>query len=498
MRNHKLLGRFFIGLVISFFALNSNAQNIDSQRDSLLNVITDIDKRIKDISTIDTSTVSGYSVQQIPDSILLASGYNRTLLMPRDSNGLVVMPKREWIPVDRDATFADTIIYDPAFLPVVFDGKVIPENLNFLRNDSVDKNIQEFHLIDRSETFAPMLDDAKRVDSIRKHYYQANPRAVRLNELAFNHAPVINQTTVERKDPYKELISADQTITIAKPEVERFDIKKVYWLKDGEHNLKMSHNSMSDNWNGSGGDESYYVQNYHKFNIRYKRGKIDLNNTIEWKLNFQRTPADTVHSVSIQEDYLRTYTVLGLQAFSKWSYTTTLEMKTPLFNSYPKNSDEKKTALFSPLNINAGIGMSYNLNKQFSKNKYRKINLSLDLKPLSINYTLVRSDGVKETKFGIEEGERSKTDYGSTINLNSDLYFNRYTRLVSRFKYFSNYEKVILEYENTLSFELNRYLSTSINLNLRFDDGIGVKNRDEKWGYFQYNETLGFGLSYKW
>lgn len=498
MKNRQFLGRLFIGLFISIFVFNANAQDISSKKDSLLNVITDIDKRVKEISTIDTSTVSGYSVQQIPDSVLLASGYSRTLLMPRDAHGVIIMPERVWTPVGRDITFMDTVIYDPAFLPVVFDGKILPKNFDFLRNDSIDNSIEQFHLIDRNVTFAPLLDDANRVDSIRKYYYQNNPRSIKLNELSFNQSPVINQTIVEKKDPYKELISADHSISMAKPEVDRYDIRKVYWLKNGEHNLKMSHNSMSDNWNGTGGEESYYVQNYHKFEIQYKRGRIDLKNTIEWKLNFQRTPADTVHTVSIQEDFLRTYSVLGLQAFSKWSYTTTLEMKTPLFNSFPKNSDSKKTAILSPLNINAGVGMSYNLNKQFSANKYRKVNLSLDLKPISINYTLVRSDEVDETKFGLEKDERFKIDYGSTINMNSDLYFNRYTRLVSRFKYFSNFKKVIVEYENTLSFELNRYLSTSVNLNVRFDDGIGFLNRDPKWAYFQYNETLAFGLSYKW
>lgn len=480
------------------FTLNVNAQEIRTEKDSLLNAITNIDKRIKAISVIDTATVSGYSIQQIPDSILIASGYSRVLLMPRDANGLIIMPENKPTYFDPNITFADTIIFDPRFLPVTFEGKILPDDLNFLSKDSLTNDINTFHLIDREETFAPLLDQTKNVEEMRRYYYMRYPLKVKLNALKFDKSPVIDQEVVEKKSPFKELITADHAIDLNTPEVEKINIKKVYWLKNGEHSLQMSHNSMSDNWNGTGGDESYFVKNYHKINLRYKKNKVEFNNTFEWRMNFQRTPADTVHSISMQDDFFRSYSTLGLQAFKKWSYTMTLEVKTPLFNSYPRNSKSKKTALFSPLNVNTGIGMSYNLNKQFSGNKHRKINLSIDLKPLSINYTYVEDRLVDETKFSIEKGKKAKTDYGSTVNLNSDLYFNRYTRLVSRMKYFSNYEKVIGEFENTLNFELNKYLTTSINLNLRFDDSIPVKNKDEKWGYFQYNETLSFGLSYKW
>jgi hypothetical protein len=45
---------------------------------------------------------------------------------------------------------------------------------------------------------------------------------------------------------------------------------------------------------------------------------------------------------------------------------------------------------------------------------------------------------------------------------------------------------------------LNRYLSTSIYAYLRYDDGVPVDKKAKGWGYFQFNEIIGFGLSYTW
>lgn len=415
----------------------------------------------------------------------------------RDANGLIQLPFI-WQPFGNNISFRDTIIYDPLFLPVVFDGNILPSDLDFLSKETPKPSI-EYHLIAPDSTFTPYLEKNKEVQEIRSKYYINNPTKVKFNAFKFDGIPSIDQEVIQKKNPFKELISTTNSPTeMIIPEIQKYEIKQVFWTVQGEHELKASLSKISANWNGTGGDDYYDVQNYHRITLNYKKKKLSFKNTFEWRLDLQNTPADTVHKIYIQNDYIRIYNVLGIDAYKKWSYTIKSETKTPLFSSYPQNSTQKKNALFSPLIITAGIGMSYNLEKASKNVKSRKMKFSADLSPLSINYTFIGDKGVDGTNFGVDDGHRSKLDLGSSVNLSIVYDLNYMIRMESRFKYFTNYKRVIAESENKFSLQLNRYLSASINLYGRYDDGIGIENKLSTIGYFQYNTKFGFGLNYKW
>ena len=282
-----------------------------------------------------------------------------------------------------------------------------------------------------------------------------------------------------------------------KVDIEKFVPEQIYWTKEGEHSLQINQNQFSNNWY-AGGYNNLSVLNYHKLVFNYKKNKISWNNTLEWKLNFQRTPADTLHKTSISEDYLRAYSVVGVSLNKRWSYTLSNEVKTPLFKSYKVNSTTQKAALFSPLVVNSGIGLTYNFTHTSKADKYRKLTLSMDLSPFSMNYIYVSDNAVDGSSFGVDAGKKSKLDLGSTYNLNLTYSYNRNSTLTSRLKYFTSYSKVIVESENKFNFAFTRLLSSTLYLYLRYDDGVGASNKDAKLGYFQYNELVGFGLTYKW
>ena len=50
-----------------------------------------------------------------------------------------------------------------------------------------------------------------------------------------------------------------------------------------------------------------------------------------------------------------------------------------------------------------------------------------------------------------------------------------------------------MEWENTFTFVVNKYISTNLFLYPRFDDGV---KRDDKYGYFQFKEYVSLGFSY--
>lgn len=415
--------------------------------------------------------------------------------MVRGSNGLIVMPQEEIQYFSLDVTFRDTIIINPAYLPVVFSGELIPEDLD-LRTKSKRSDKKSFELINDDETFAPLLKTAEDLKNLRNMYAVVHPDKVKykMRDLrAQREVRKEEEKIIASRNVFQDLIKAEAVSSLSKPEVEKVVPKRIYWLKNGEHKLQVSQNHITDNWY-KGGNSNFAVKNEHLFTLNYAKDKVKFDNTLEWRLSFQKTPADTLRSITITEDLVRLKSVFGYKAFNKWYYSSSLLTETQLFNSYPINSDERRTALFAPLKVELGIGMTYSLEKSFESDKYKKVRYSIDLAPLSGKMVYVGDDKVSKRE-GVEDGKTTKLDYGSKVESSLTFSFNRYTTWTSRFKYFTNYEYVEGEFENKLDLALNRYLSTTLYLYLRYDDR-GTK--DSTFGHIQMYEMVSFGLNYKW
>ena len=207
-------------------------------------------------------------------------------------------------------------------------------------------------------------------------------------------------------------------------------------------------------------------------------------------------PDDTVRSYRIGNDLLRYYGDFGVDAFLKgWSYSTNLEAKSQVFKSFPTNSNDLRSAFLAPLYVNAGVGLKYNLNKRSQKVRHRNFKLDLAISPISVNYKYVGNDLVDVKRYGIPEGDKSVLDIGSTITSIIKYDITRYVTWDSRLTYFTSYNKVMTEFENSLNMALSNAFSTRIYVNMRFDDDVPP---DPEWKYFQINQTLSFGLNYKW
>jgi len=492
----------FLLLCISLNAQNSEVHN-QLNRDSLWNNITNIDAKIKTFSNRDTT--KGFSAPLKIDTVYTNLIQDNTFSPLRDNNGLLII-ENDWTPFSHNTTFRDTVIFEPAYLPVVFDGKVLPSNIDFRTKDSLQTD--DFHLISPDSTFATKLKRVEDIEAMRRFYYMNNPQKIKLNAFQFKNSPVIEENAVEQRNPFKELITAGDPIGWTTPEVEKIRIKPVYWLKNGEHRLQLTYNTYSDKW---GGDNNFDLFSHQKFNINYKKGKVRFENLIEWRFQLKQITSvedkdkeenKNKGKINIIDDFLRTYSTFSLEAFyKKWFYSTNLEMKTPVFDKKTTDVERKyQRGFLTPFELNLGVGMRYETENVSKRDKYRKFKVSTDLSLLSMNYKYLRSDYAKSKDFGIEEEKRSKTDFGSTFNVNLFYSHNRYTKFNSRLKYFTNYEKVNVEWESSVDFALNNYFSTTLYLYVKYDDGIPYanKNNDKTWGYFNYNQMLRFGLTYTW
>ena len=76
-----------------------------------------------------------------------------------------------------------------------------------------------------------------------------------------------------------------------------------------------------------------------------------------------------------------------------------------------------------------------------------------------------------------------------TINYTWNMFKN--VSWTGRIYYYTNYEKVQVEWENTINLTINRFLTTQLFLYPRFDDGA---TRQEGKSYFQFYQQLSLGF----
>ena len=178
----------------------------------------------------------------------------------------------------------------------------------------------------------------------------------------------------------------------------------------------------------------------------------------------------------------------GFKAIRKWYYTAAVNFKTQVFNSYKANTDELLNQFLSPAEINFSLGMDYKFT-----NKNKTFDWSVLLAPLSYNLRYVANiDEVDETRFGIDEGKHSLSQYGSSFTNNFKWKISKNIVWTSRLYYFTNYDKAQGDFENVFDFTISRYFSTKIQTHLRFDDDA------ERKEMFQFKELLSFGFNYLW
>lgn len=165
--------------------------------------------------------------------------------------------------------------------------------------------------------------------------------------------------------------------------------------------------------------------------------------------------------------------------------------KTQLLNSYTANTNDLRASFMSPGELNVGVGMTFN-----HKNSKETFSFDASISPLSYNMKICTNERIDETAFGISEGKKTVSQIGSSAECKMKWQICKNISLATRFFFFTDYQYAQGDLENTLSFDINKYLSTQIYAHLRYDTSTGrIANTD--WHRWQLKEILSFGFSYK-
>lgn len=325
---------------------------------------------------------------------------------------------------------------------------------------------------------------------VRYRYASADPRRFRYVRRSFD-VPTSEGHTLDTKTTVQQTrIADDLDIDFGKADLESFgqyfELKADKWHWKGDHTLTLQQTAQSINWY-KGGDNNMSVSGNQKITVnRYDEdAKTTFEAVLDLKLSGYYTKADTVHSMKVSDNELSLTFKYGYKAWKKWYYSAQLYSKTPVFDYYKPNSAECKSTFLSPLELNLSLGVDY---QYISPNK--KFSYSLLLAPLSYDLKAVRDDRVKVTDYGIPEGDATLHKFGSSITTKFEWKIGDNASWSSRLYYFTPYNSVQVEFENTFNFKISRFFTARVYAYPRFDD-----SRDTET---EIKEMLTIGFSYQW
>lgn len=409
------------------------------------------------------------STRQIVDSLLLV-----VYALPRDREGF-------------------KYLYDMR-LPLTSAGDV-PETVfrsvgeDVMMQDSIERQAEAF-INDQASLFNLQNAYEQQRHQARFNYASVDPRRYRFARRDFD-VPTANTKTIDTESSLQNTrIVDDLVLDFSNAALEDFSqqlvIKADKWHWKGDHTLQMQQTALSDNWY-KGGDNNMSLSGEQKLSIsRFdERKKTTFEMVLDLKLSAFYTTADTIHQLKVSDNQFTWDVKYGYQAWKKWYYSTQLYAKTPIFDYYASNSKVTKSSFLSPLEVNLSLGMDY---KYTSPKK--RFSYSLLLAPLSYNMKYVRDHRVNETSYGLKEGESSLHEFGATLTNKFDWKMGQNATWSSRLYCFTSYKKVLVEFENTFTFNISRFFSARIYAYPRFDDSSDSK--------IQMKEMLTFGFNYVW
>ena len=358
------------------------------------------------------------------------------------------------------------------FAPVTFYHNVANKSLS-LDNDEVGKD--------------PVADA---IDAALMHIYLNRPDLVGTTETELKEAGNVRRDVEKPLKNQVKLVDKVEGPVIDTPDDVPTEIliqKPNFWTKKGDGYLQFMQNFVSNNWY-KGGESNYSMVGSLTLEANYdNRNKWKWDNKLEMKLGFMHSRSDSVHKFKSNEDLIRYTSKVGLQAAKNWYYTLQMLAYTQFTRGLKANDLNTYSDFMSPFNLNLGLGMDYKV-----ATKDKKLNGTVNLSPIAVNYRYVDRLDLGPS-YGLDEGKHSLVDFGSQVTADLTWKINDVVSWKSRLYAFTSYKRTEIEWENTFSLRVSKYISANLFLFPRFDDS---SNKDDDLGYLQFKEYSSIGFTY--
>jgi len=102
---------------------------------------------------------------------------------------------------------------------------------------------------------------------------------------------------------------------------------------------------------------------------------------------------------------------------------------------------------------------------------------------------------VRVTDYGLQAGERTQHNIGSSVRIEYTWKPVREVSLESKFYMYTNYHNVELDLEVNCDFIINRFMSARLMLHPRYDSSVIMKG--DTRARMQFRELLSIGFAHK-
>lgn len=372
------------------------------------------------------------------------------------------------------------LVYQPRPYEAVWDGTIDAAEMYYGKKQNPLK-VFDFKYNSREEMVLEMRE---------KTIANISTQALDLYVTTIDRLPNVSSFMTRRVKfrPTSELYVPESKLDIGDPSIQLDDIDKMFWIKKASALLQFSQNHVSANWH-QGGNSNFAFLSLVQGELIYDNQKNTVwENKLEWRVGFNKIQSErAIRQLNINDDILRFNTKLGIKAGGNWYYSVSGEAITQLFDNYKAfDSEEFKARLLTPVRVNVGVGMDF---------KYKKI-VSVMFAPLAFKYIYMRDTvTVSPNLFGLQKGQNQLKQFGSSIRANANLKILNDWNIESRFTFYTNYKKVEIDWNIVNNFVINRFLTTRLELNPRFDNTIILKEGEKS--KIQFKELLSIGFTFR-
>jgi len=388
----------------------------------------------------------------------------------------------------------DSLLFlaNPFFIELVYKG--LPFDFNW----NIQPDFKELYYGRKATTLygyqlVPVIHkSAEQIIAELRQYAQEQiiRNAANLYVMTFDELPdpeIYKSHKIEGKSINKQwVITDDLTLRRRRLVVRREQLGP--WQHGAKADAQFSQNYVSSNWY-QGGFSNLAILGIITGHMNYDNKKgIQWENRGEWRMGFNSIAGDTLHALSTNDDVFKINSKLGIKASGNWFYSGSVDFSTQFFNSYNGvNSTIMKATFLTPVRFNVGVGLDY---------KYKKI-FSVMLAPVSYKYIYVQdSRNVDPNLFGIKTGKRVLSEIGSSFNSTFCYSPTREIQIDSKLNFYTNYQSVVIDWEVVCNMVINRFMSTRISLNPRYDTSA-ILAPGESPAKPQFKQLLSVGFSHK-